>query len=334
MFLRTHFAPEAPKHAAATLSRNHQRAASAVFIFYLFSVFTAYAILLPTHLDARLEAPAYRWPVAWIGALGWDGGPQFVGIATFVSALACSLTPGSRIWRAVFAVCALMLVALSNSYGAVNHGYHLWVWIAIFLAFAPRDLSSAASRKDKLGLIATIAGVQAFVLSTYSLAGLHKIKGGIFALAQGEEGNFSLTGFASQIADRVIQTDAAPVAADLIITHAPIFAPLFWILIVCQSAAIAVAFFPRLHRTFGFIMIGFHFGTWALMEISFPHHVFWLMLFFVFSPFRPSDNADSPVVLAKDAAGYVARHTARLLSAAKEERKATAPVGAKTKTAD
>ncbi|WP_395072684.1 hypothetical protein [Hyphococcus sp.] len=193
-----------------------------------------------------------------------------------------------------------MTAALANSYGAINHGYHIWVWLAAIFATAPTNLSQLASRRDKLGLLATITGAQLFVLLTYSLAGLHKFKGGIAAMLQGDAGNFSLTGPAAQIADRILQTETEPFAAAFVISHTGLFAPLFWGLIFCQLLALVVVFFPRLHRSFGLVLIGFHFGTWALMEISFPLHVIWLLIFFVMSPFRPLDNSDSPLAILRD----------------------------------
>lgn len=58
-------------------------------------------------------------------------------------------------------------------------------------------------------------------------------------------------------------------------------------LVYVQLVAVCIAFRPRLHMVWGYALIGFHTGTWLLMEIAFPHHILFLLLFFVLSPFRP-----------------------------------------------
>lgn len=289
------------------LSKHHTVACSAVFIYYISSVYISYGLLANVHSDARGATAIYQWPVKWLNVFAIPGGEQLIAIGCFLAALACILDLNNRLYRIVFALFSWMVVALLNSYGAINHGHHIWIWLALFFAFAPRDLNVTASRRDKLGLLAAVSGAQLFVLMTYSLAGLHKINGGLQAILRGEEGNFSFTGFANQIADRVLQTETEPFAADLIIAYPALFAPAFWFLIIAQAGAVALIFFPRLHRSFGLLMIAFHSGTWAFMEITFPLHVLWLLLLFVFSPFRPGNNHDSPLVIARDIGRWFVR---------------------------
>ncbi len=293
--------------ALSRLTVRHGLCVNTVFIFYLISAYMAYANLLKIHLNERTTPAVYQWPVAWLDWVNIPSGPQFIGIAVFVLAIACAMRMNSRLLRVLFAAAAWMGAALHASYGAVSHGFHIWIWIAVFLALAPKDLSLKTGRKNKLLLLAAVTGAQAYILLTYTMAGINKVKGGLIAIAHGDAGNFSWNGFANQIADRVIQSDTAPFAAELIVGNPAVVAPMFWIVIFAQFFALAVLFMPRLHLSFGLLMIGFHFGTWALMEITFPAHVMWLLIFFVFSPFRPEHVSDSPIDIARDGLAAIFR---------------------------
>ena len=298
-----------PRHALTRLTERHGLCANAVFIFYLISAYIAYSNLRGIHYNERLTPPAYQWPVAWLDWVNIESGPQWIGIGVFVMAIVCALNTSARMPRILFAILAWMGAALHASYGAVSHGLHIWIWIAVFLAFAPADLSGKASRRNKLLLLAAVSGAQIYILLTYTMAGINKVKGGLAAIADGDAGNFSWTGFANQIADRILQTETAPFAAEFIINHPALVAPMFWFVIFAQFFALFVILMPRLHRSFGFVMIAFHFGTWALMEITFPAHVMWLLIFFVFSPFRPQHVSDSPVEILKDCLKWLSRRT-------------------------
>lgn len=287
--------------ALSRLTERAQKARVLIFVFYMVSVLEAYGLLTHLHELTRQQATIYQWPVAWLEGVSWPLAPSYIAILIFASGLLCTMYMRLRWPRIVFAASLLMGVALLNSFGSVNHDNHIWLWLSLLLCVAPSDLSATASRKNKLGLLAVFSGMQLFVLLTYSLAGLHKVKGGVIAMANGDAGNFSWTGFASQLADRSLQTGTEPIAADLVIQNPHFFAPMFWLLILLQFVALGVIFLPRYHRLFGLVMIGFHFGTWALMEIPFPLHVIWLMIFFVFSPFRPTNGSDDPIPIARDA---------------------------------
>ncbi len=79
------------QHALSRLTRHHQAAQILVLVFYIFSAYSSYTLLATLHLDARSSTAIFQWPVAWIGWLEWHNGPQFVGIATFIAAIACAL---------------------------------------------------------------------------------------------------------------------------------------------------------------------------------------------------------------------------------------------------
>ncbi|MGE3972347.1 MAG: hypothetical protein AB7E78_13450, partial [Porticoccaceae bacterium] len=64
--------------------------------------------------------------------------------------------------------------------------------------------------------------------------------------------------------------------------------PIFLALIYIQVVSVIVAFRPRLHLVWGYLQIGFHLGTWLLMEIIFNEHILLLLILLVLSPQRPA----------------------------------------------
>ncbi len=208
-----------------------------------------------------------------------------VPIILFVLNRAVVLRPGLRLTRALFAVFCLFSSAIDISFGAINHSWQLWIWISVMMIFLPGH-RGAQDSAHKLTVLSVMVYIQGMVLLFYSMAGSLKLMAGIKSLAAGEMGNFSALGFSSLLAGRMVQGSGVTVLGDYFITH-PMFAyPFFLGLIVVQTLAFPAAFLPRLHRSLGLVLIGFHLGTGLLMDIYFPAHVLWLALFLVCSPFR------------------------------------------------
>ena len=124
-----------------------------------------------------------------------------------------------------------------------------------------------------------------FLLS-YSMAGSLKLVAGIKSLVAGEMGNFSLLGFSSLLADRMVQGRGSTILGEFFVDNPYFGFPIFVALIFLQAFSFPVAFFPRLHRVCGLTLIGFHLGTGLLMDIFFTTHILWAALFLVCSPFR------------------------------------------------
>jgi hypothetical protein len=259
-----------------------------VKFYYLVSAYFAYSMMPTLHRLAEQSTTwEPHWPVLWlpeltVGAAGW------LSLAFFLSSLVAFQFESYRPARALYALLFLFAAAIPNSFGAVNHGYHAWLWIGIILVALPdiRDVAEA-KRVQKMAYLATISMVQLLLLSFYSLSGLWKFVFGLMALSAGEEGNFSPRGLALQLAHRMSQTGTSPLLADFVIDNYWLSWPMFLGLIYLQLVAICIAFRPRLHMIWGYALVGFHTGTWLLMEIAFPTHVIFLLLFFVMSPFRP-----------------------------------------------
>ncbi|MGH6753785.1 MAG: hypothetical protein ACREDP_16630, partial [Bradyrhizobium sp.] len=271
------------------LGESFARARVIVKFFYLCSAYISYLALDELHrVAAQAEAWDFLWPVQWLANLPAKPIVDWLALACFLASLLAFQFEERRSFRALFAVAFLLVAAIVNSFGGTNHLYHAWLWIAIGLIFLPQGSAHQPSRLFKMSYLTTIAAYQALLLSFYSLAGIWKTLNGVAALVSGHVGNFSPGGLSATLADRMLQTGTSPLLADYVIDHVWLAWPMFLVLIYVQLFAVFVAFRPQLHVLWGYALIGFHLGTWLLMEIVFPQHVLFLALFFLLSPFRPA----------------------------------------------
>ena len=257
--------------------------------FYLVSLVFSYGLIRAiSHKDPA--AADFLWPVAWLEIGNLASYFVAVPITLFVLNCAVVLRPELRVTRGLFALFCLFSSAIDTSFGAINHGWHIWIWISVMMIFLPghrvaRDRGTQ-DRARKLTTLSVMVYIQAMILLFYSMAGTLKLIAGIRSLWAGEMGNFSVLGFSSLLADRMVQGTGVTVLGDYFVTHPMIGYPFFLGMILIQTLAFPAAFVPRLHRLAGLVLIGFHFGTGLLMDIYFSAHVLWLALFLVCSPFR------------------------------------------------
>jgi hypothetical protein len=212
--------------------------------------------------------------------------PEWLGVALFLASLLAFQFPKNVVLRLVFAVLCLMVVALTNSMGGINHGYHVWLWIAVCFMFLPSSKGSL-SRDFKMAYLSVIVATQALILLFYTLAGMWKVRYGLAALYRGVEGNFAPRGLALQLADRILVTGTKPILADLAISNYWLIWPMFLAVMYFQLTALFIVRRPRLHIVWAYFLISFHLGTWLLMEIAFPVQMLFVGLLFAMSPFRP-----------------------------------------------
>lgn len=127
----------------------------------------------------------------------------------------------------------------------------------------------------------------ALVLLFYSMAGAYKVWDATQMLLSGQTGGFSPYAMANTIAWRQISTNTDPIYADMLMDAPLLGWPLYLGLYYAQFFAIVILFRPALHRLWGVILIGFHFGTIVLMDISFPYHIAINAILLLLSPYAP-----------------------------------------------
>lgn len=263
-----------------------------VRIFYFFSAFVCYQLMPEFDQLARTSSASsweFLWPLRWMEGTDIQQSIRVLLLVGFVAALLTSLRSNSRWLRAIFAACCLCIVAFPNSQGSINHGLHMWLWIAIFAVALPPHGNSPARRIDQMNYISVFLAIQSLLLFFYTLSGFWKLKAGFESLLAGEAGNFSLLSLPRIVAHRAVQTGDSPMLADLLIDFHLLAWPAFMALILIQLFSVLIAFRPNLHRIWGVLLASFHLGTWLLLEITFAYQLLLVLLFFVMSPFHPMD---------------------------------------------
>lgn len=270
--------------AFENLNRFFDNSIWVVRLFYVASLAITYRSIYTTSL--RDPGAAYfQWPVYWLEIGDIKQQMVLIPIALFLVNCMLVIWQGSRLLRALFSLLLLFVAAIGNSYGGIGHGWHLMIWISLLLVFLPTT-SEDVTRAQKVMTLSVIVYVQTTILLSYSMAGTGKLLYGFQSLFQGHAGgNFSPDGFASLLADRMIIGLGQDIFGDFMVGQPQLGRALFIFTILCQTASLAVAFLPRLHRLWGLILISFHLGTALLMGIYFGTHVLWLAIFLVCSPF-------------------------------------------------
>lgn len=266
---------------------SHRRMADQAWLlvqcFYLVCLALQYGIFNHTlkALD-NLDADVALWPVAWAAPYVGDRAASVFIVFTFSVGLLAVFAPRYRSVRCLAALSALFHAALLNSSGSISHSWHEMVWIAAMLCLLPSN--KAEGRSADVQSILVVASVCLMILFFYSLSGAYKFAYAIGAAVQGEFGGFSPFAMAHTVARRAMQTLSAPPLADLIVYNPWLGWPLYLSTYYIELFAILIAFRPRLIRLWGVLLIAFHLGTAAFLNIAFPQHVIWNGLFMVMAP--------------------------------------------------
>jgi hypothetical protein len=236
------------------------------------------------------------WPVWWLDVVPLRGGMLGILLGYLAVAFLGAVFP-NRCWaRTLVFVGLLEFVALDNSFGKINHNYHLWVLTAFLLMFLPDTPARTANRAERQWFATIFWSCQAIVLLTYTMSGAGKVAGAIYQLCAGQHNILMPTGFVSIIANRLIETNSSSWLGPWIIAHAW----LGWLLMLgsvyLELFAFWAAFRPALHRWWGAGLILFHVGVYLLMSIAFSPAVLLVGLLFLASPFQDERRIRGAVV--------------------------------------
>ena len=260
-----------------------------VKLYYAASVYVA-ARLLSVADSAVMQVDNWDllWPLAWLEGSHFGYILRLLSVACFLSSLVAFQFHRHLAARVAFLVLFFLVATVPNSLGGINHPYHAWIWVGFALLFLPDGNPETFDRSNKLSYLTIIRLAQAMFLLTYSMSGLWKVFYGTVDALSGRAGNFSPPALTWTLADRILQTGSDPLLADVLIRNTWLAWPAFVMVIYIQVVSVIVAFRPSLHVSWGYLLIGFHFGTWVLMQIMFSEQVLLLLILFVLSPLRTS----------------------------------------------
>jgi len=256
-----------------------------VKLYYAASVYLA-ARIIPETQSTVLSAREwdFLWPLSWVVRFEPGLTLNLISIACFLSSLLAFQFHRSMAARTLFSVLFLLSATVTNSLGGINHPYHSWFWMSFVFIFLPSGNVANFRRSERMSYLTVIRLAQALFLVFYTMTGAWKVIYGVLAAVSGQVGNFSPDALSLTLANRSLQTGTDPLLAPFLIDNPLLAWPIFLALIYIQVVSVIVAFRPRLHLLWGYLQIGFHLGTWLLMEIIFNEHILLLLILLVLSP--------------------------------------------------
>ncbi len=253
-----------------------------VLAYYAASVYLS-AKLLPLvgSLAEQTTTWNYLWPLAWVPIWAADPILEIIAVLCLASSL-LALQFRHNLWaRFGFFLLFFLTASIPNSVGGINHPYHAWIFVSLIFLFLPNKKTSELNRTGKMALATTIFTAQAAMLLFYSMAGFAKLVQGLSAAAAGDAGSLSFGALSWTLADRALQTGTTPLLIEQILASPLLATAMMWGVIYIQTVSIVVAFRQSLKLIWAYALIGFHVGTWLLMEIVFTEHLLLLSILFV-----------------------------------------------------
>ena len=301
----------APLPIDGVFQRRRQALAAAqitVRVFYAVALFqVSNAERLQSYWDATAIDPL--WCVAWARFTGPALAGSIVYAAAVLSAAACALVPAWTAARVAFALAMLQFGGLANSFGKINHEWHVLCVAAFLLCFLPAGNSASLRRSTgrmQAYLLAVWSLLGAFFLA-YTISGVLKVVVGLVQAASLKPNAFSPSALAYHVAKRLLQTGDTTPVAQILLRHPALGWPGNLLTLYLETFALVAAFRPRLHRLWAMGLILFHLGSGLVLGIGFYHHVLLLGVLGLASPFAPSTFDARAVLLDLPLFGDVAR---------------------------
>jgi hypothetical protein len=238
------------------------------------------------------------WPVAWTRLVESQAAVYAILVLNLICAILAMFRPGNRVFRALALLGLLELVALNNSFGKINHGYHAWLWAGFFLLFLPQAAPDefAASRCKRQLFLSVFWGVQLALLLFYSMSGALKLAAATVQAAQGQVCALAPEALSRHVAHHMLITGSQTPLGRFFVRQPCVGWPLFLGALYIELFALVAAFRPSLHRFWGMGLIALHVSIGLTMGIWFNVNVLLAALLYVNSPFAPQDNSLRQVV--------------------------------------
>lgn len=293
---RIRFEPESGRTPFFRQTSAYKHASVIVLCFYVFQLTRLPALYSNWGTTHPREFISPVWAVSFLSGLFPDQLADLTVVAYTLGLVSVILFREMRWARAMFAAGLFLRMAVENSYGKIDHGGHLTLFLAIVLIFLPnfRENLSRSARQRFLTVFATAQGV---ILSAYTLAGSWKVMAAITPKPETVLSLFSFGAFPAQIAASLLEKQAQSAPGVFLIEHPG----LAWVVglggVYFEFFALAALLRPRLHVVFGLAIIFMHLGAIVFMRIVFAENILLLGLFLCASPF--STGFDARMALAR-----------------------------------
>lgn len=254
-----------------------------------------------------------RFPLFWTQYTDYSTAVTLIFLGWAATSLLASVFPYVRSVRIIAFLGFLQFHAFMSSAGTPYHQWDHWLWIAFILIFLPA-VSKDSSQETRRVFSLVFWGAQAFLLLTYSMAGIGKIIYAFIQFFQGQANAFSPDAAALYASTQLnLMHQTVPLA------HLVIWYPwVAWLPFLCilelQTFALVVAFRPQLHRLWAVGLILFHLGTLLTMRAVFTGPSAMLLLFLLASPFAPEKTSWRTALTSLPLFGGLARRLLPKLS--------------------
>ncbi len=262
------------------------------YLFLAFNIGTSGLQFGRAYMGRPPTAPL--WPidaVQWLTGGGWFARDHVVTVVGLAFAIAAASFPRILLWRLGSFAYLLLHVSLANSYGAINHGSHVILFVGFALLFLPRrDDGPRMARTNVLSCLTVLWFAQGLILLSYTLSGFWKIWHSRLEV-------FSPDAMSRILLDRaLLEADNIPVLLPFVAQHNWLAQSMWWLTLYIEIFALLVVFRPHLHRPFGAVLMLFHITSDWLMNISFSLNIVMLGLFLLLSPLAPARFSLSGIV--------------------------------------
>lgn len=238
-----------------TLSDFSRAAVEIIWLTRFYYLFIVYSIAKGLSFsNAHKGSPSDPlWPISLLIELSsaqWLAETAAISVAGSAAAFLAVISPRVLVWRLGVFLYIFLFIALKNSYGSINHGEHVFLYVSFTLLFLPpvdqaERISGRMSYKNVMACVAVFWFTQGLLLFTYSLSGLGKIwKSNLDLL--------SSDGMVRTLLDRAIDTaEDIPPLLPLVAPHNLLAQLMLIVTVYVQFFALLALFRPHLHRLLG-----------------------------------------------------------------------------------
>ncbi len=230
------------------------------------------------------------WPTRWIPQDHIAFAVTLIDLLLIGSTLLGVFRPDWRWLRVVICLAFLEFAAFANSFGKMNHGFHMWIAILAMFALLPSGRAEVlrASISQRQRFLLVFRTTQILILTFYTLSGLIKLGHAVWQLGLGQVSALHPQALAHHVAFRLNQTNSQSMLGPLFIDYPLLGWPLYLLTLYLETFALVAALRPRLHRVWAIGLVLMHLGIWLVMTIPFFENMFLLLLVVFFSPFAPA----------------------------------------------
>jgi hypothetical protein len=270
--------------------KSYDRAVLLVRLFYAASLYFVVESMAEWPALLHAEALSAPWPSSWIPAASVPTVIPWILGAYLVSAVVVVALPQWRVARGLYFLALVQYVSVISGFGSISHNNHTWLWVSGLLILLPdRGWAGVTTTEHRHYFLSVFWVSQIVVLAFYALTGWWKILLGAQAMFTDRVSTFEIRGFGLTIMNQQMRVNQDPLVSDFLVRNSVLAWALFVGTMYVESASLAVAFRPRLHRLWGILLIAFHIGTELAMGFTFLPPVLLAGILFVCSPFAPRE---------------------------------------------